>query len=168
VFLGTSIHDTSQVVGASLIYSQQFGGDDVVPAAALTKLIRNCVLLLLVPAVAWFSTTSIERRRGASSMVKAVFPVFLLSFLALACLRTAGDELLGGSALASTWLKGLAAGLKVSDFLLICGMAAMALNVSLRELRTIGLRVLGAAFAVAVAVASCSLALTLIVQRLIS
>src|SRR5262245_7361015 len=52
VFLGTAIHDTSQVMGAALIYSQEFQDANVVAAASLTKLLRNLSLLALVPLCA--------------------------------------------------------------------------------------------------------------------
>src|SRR5262245_40002267 len=58
VFLGTSIHDTSQVMGASLIYAQQFDASDAVPIAGFTKLLRNLSLLILVPLFAMWTGNS--------------------------------------------------------------------------------------------------------------
>jgi uncharacterized integral membrane protein (TIGR00698 family) len=53
MFLGTSIHDTPQVFGAALIYAEQFAAPEVVANAAVTKLLRNTSLLLIVPLLAW-------------------------------------------------------------------------------------------------------------------
>jgi uncharacterized integral membrane protein (TIGR00698 family) len=172
VLLGTSIHDTSQVVGASLIYTQQFGAADAAPFAALTKLIRNSLLLVLVPTLALLGAA--PALLGASATVRKskrsigfaqVLPPFLLCFLALAVVRTAGDALLGDSASASSWSSALAIALSASDFILICGMTAVGLSVSLRDLRDVGLRAFGTALTVSVAVATCSAVLTIFVQR---
>ena len=56
MFFGASIQDTSQVVGASLIYAQQFDAPDAVAIAGLTKFMRTFGLLVLVPMTAmWMS-----------------------------------------------------------------------------------------------------------------
>ncbi len=96
IFLGTAIHDTSQVVGASLIYTQQFGAADAAPYAALTKLIRNSFLLLLVPALSFMSAApallgamapvqSVENPRAIHAGSAAVPPVF-------SCIRSTADH----------------------------------------------------------------------------
>ena len=41
LFLGTSIHETSQVAAAGLIYEQQFNSPETLNIATVTKLIRN-------------------------------------------------------------------------------------------------------------------------------
>ena len=41
LFLGTAIHDTAQVTGAALIYSQMYDFEKVVDVATVTKLTRN-------------------------------------------------------------------------------------------------------------------------------
>jgi len=61
VFLGTSIHDTSQVIGAALIYAQQFGVPDAVPVAGFTKLLRNLSMLALIPLAAWSAERADDR-----------------------------------------------------------------------------------------------------------
>ena len=55
VFLGTAIHDTSQVMGAALIYSQQAGAPDALAAASVAKLLRNLSIAVLVPVAAWYA-----------------------------------------------------------------------------------------------------------------
>lgn len=55
VFLGTAIHDTSQVMGAAITYSEIYNDDVALKVAALTKLTRNLFLagcvLIKVPVV---------------------------------------------------------------------------------------------------------------------
>src|SRR6202012_2538105 len=53
VFLGTAIHDTSQVIGSALIYSQQAAAPDALSAASVAKLLRNLSIIVLIPAAAW-------------------------------------------------------------------------------------------------------------------
>ncbi|HVY82875.1 MAG TPA: putative sulfate exporter family transporter [Steroidobacteraceae bacterium] len=158
VFLGTSIHDTSQVMGAALIYAQQFDASDAVAVAGFTKLLRNLSLLILVPLFAMWS----GNRSGSEAKVKRsqVLPAFLIAFVLLALVRTAGDSLTAGTAVTHTWSQAIGVALGASDIFLVCGMTAIGLNVSLADLRGIGARALGAALLVAVAVCTVSLSMT--------
>lgn len=158
VFLGTSIHDTSQVMGASLIYAQQFDASDAVPVAGFTKLLRNLSLLILVPLFAMWTGNG----GGADAKVKRsqVLPAFLIAFVLLAIARTAGDGLTTGTEFAQNWSQLIGVGLSASEIFLVCGMTAVGLNVSLADLRGIGSRALGVAVIVAIAVCACSLSLT--------
>ena len=47
LFLGTAIHETSQVAAAGLIYDQQFNSPETLNVATVTKLIRNTFLVYL-------------------------------------------------------------------------------------------------------------------------
>jgi uncharacterized integral membrane protein (TIGR00698 family) len=158
VFLGTSIHDTSQVMGASLIYAQQFDASDAVAVAGFTKLLRNLSLLILVPLFAMWTGNS----AGGDTKVKRsqVLPAFLIAFVLLAVFRTGGDALTAGTSVAQAWTQLVTIGLSASDMFLVCGMTAVGLNVSLADLRGVGSRALLAAFIVAFAVGACSLAVT--------
>ncbi|MCP5328334.1 MAG: putative sulfate exporter family transporter [Steroidobacteraceae bacterium] len=154
VFLGTAIHDTSQVIGASLIYAQQFGAPELVPVAGLTKMLRNLSLLALVPLFAWMASD----HSGAGNVRRSqVLPTFLIAFLLLAVLRTGGDALLFGTAFQAYWDRAIEIGLGASDFFLACGMTAVGTSVVLRDLRGVGAKVIGAALIVALAVALCSM-----------
>ena len=53
LFLGTSIHETSQVAAAGLIYDQQFNNPETLDVATVTKLIRNTFLVILIPLFAY-------------------------------------------------------------------------------------------------------------------
>jgi uncharacterized integral membrane protein (TIGR00698 family) len=169
VFLGTSIHDTSQVIAASLIYSQQFGATDVPAVAAFTKLLRNLSLLLLVPLLAAWSSRSERREAGPPGKVERsqVLPAFLIWFVALAIVRTLADGFFEGAA-AQAWQDTLAVSLEASELLLVCGMTAVGLSVSLRDLRGVGSRAFLAALIVALAVAATSVSLTLGMQGLMA
>lgn len=163
VFLGTSIHDTSQVMGASLIYAQQFNASDAVAVAGFTKLLRNLSLLILVPLFAMWTGNA---GGGQTKLTRAqVLPLFLISFVLLAVLRTAGDGFTAGTSMAHAWSQVVSLGVSASDMFLVCGMTAVGLNVSLADLRGVGSRALAAALMVAASVCACSLALTWLLHR---
>ena len=50
LFLGTSIHDTSQVAGAALTFDQQFGPSAALNVAVVTKLVRNSLMVAVIPS----------------------------------------------------------------------------------------------------------------------
>ena len=53
LFLGTAIHETSQVAAAGLIYDQQFNNPETLNIATVTKLIRNTFLIVMIPLFAF-------------------------------------------------------------------------------------------------------------------
>ena len=169
VFLGTSIHDTSQVIGASLIYAQQFGADGAPAVAAFTKLLRNLSLLVLVPLFAmWCRDGGSQNAAGAGTVQRSqVLPAFLVWFVALAIVRTFADSLFQGGVPARIWEDTLAVALRASELLLVCGMTAVGLSVSLKDLKGVGSRVFLTALVVAAAVACSSLALIFVMRRLL-
>ncbi len=164
VFLGTSIHDTSQVVGASLIYAQQFGAGDTVAVAGFTKLLRNLSLLVLVPLFAMWAGNP-DGAKGKLRLAQ-VLPTFLIWFVVLAVVRTLGDGFVAGTAFAPAWSQAITTGLGASELFLVCGMTAVGLSVSLADLRGVGSRALAAALLVALTVGLCSLSLTALMERL--
>ena len=92
MFFGASIQDTSQVVGASLIYAQQFGADDAVAIAALTKFMRTFGLLVMVPMTAMWKSRSeaAEDKARPKGLRRNALPWFVIAFiLSSACGRWA-------------------------------------------------------------------------------
>jgi uncharacterized integral membrane protein (TIGR00698 family) len=165
VFLGTAIHDTSQVIGAALIYSQQAAAPAALAAASVAKLMRNLSIAVLVPVAAWL-TQRHEEREGADREMPplagaaptALVPFFVLAFIGFIALRTAGDALFQDSA---GWLSMVNGGYTASDLFLTCGMTAVGLSVSFTDMWRIGWRPLAAGFGVATLVGGCSLLLNL-------
>ena len=146
MFLGASIHDTSQVVGASLIYAEQFGVADAVPIAGLTKFLRTLGLLVLVPAAAWWAAreSPTESSGAAAGLGRRAVPVFVLCFVGLVILRTAGDAWAG--AWMPQWQAALGYAQIASEWLLLIGMAAVGLGVTFSHLRESGWRPIVLAF----------------------
>lgn len=85
VFLGTAIHDTSQVMGAALTYDQVFHDEVALKTAAVTKLTRNLFLAAVVPYMGYHFSG-----KSGGSVLK-YFPGFVIGFVGMAVLRSAGD-----------------------------------------------------------------------------
>jgi uncharacterized integral membrane protein (TIGR00698 family) len=171
VFLGTAIHDTTQVIGAGLIYSQLHAAPSALAAASVAKLLRNLSIVLLVPAAAWFArgqrlASGESTEPGESRARVQLVPLFVLGFVFCVVLRTVGDALTRGSGLAADWSALTTAGQSGSELFLICGMTAVGLSVSFTQMWRIGWRPLASGFLVAILVGACSLSLTLATQRL--
>jgi uncharacterized integral membrane protein (TIGR00698 family) len=156
VFFGASIQDTSQVVGAAMIYAQQFGAPDAVAIAGLTKFMRTFGLLVLVPVTAmWMARSHRQEDPAAPRSLRArAMPWFVIVFIVFVGLRTAGDVLVDGPA----WHALLAAANQASEMLLLCGMAAVGLGITFTHLREAGWRPLAVAFLAAAATGATALA----------
>ncbi|MBS0579817.1 MAG: putative sulfate exporter family transporter [Proteobacteria bacterium] len=166
IFLGTAIHDTSQVIGASLIYSQQNAAPAALAAASVAKLLRNLSIAVLIPVAAWLTQRAQERDGGANLDPAAaasagrtpLVPFFVIAFVGFILLRTIGDALFPP---AGGWQAVINTGYTASDLFLTCGMTAVGLSVSFTDMWRIGWRPLAAGFVVATLVGSCSLLLNL-------
>lgn len=121
LFLGGTIHDVAQVVGAGYMISQKTG--DV---ATYVKLLRVAMLLPVVFAIAFVAT----RGGRAASGPKPPFPLFLLGFAALVALNSLG-------LLAKPVVD--AAG-EVSRWCLVTAIAALGMKTSFKELMAAGWR----------------------------
>ena len=179
LFLGTAIHDTSQVVGAALTYQQVFADDVVLRVATVTKLTRNLFLAAVVPYLAWRHAR--DRGHGAGAGAKpaswrAYVPSFILGFVAMAIVRSIGDGMLdsgrpawglwdraGWSALASTLGDTVGA-----RWLLGTAMAAVGLNTSFAVFRGVGLKPFAVGLAGALVVGLVGLAMALLLGRYVA
>jgi uncharacterized integral membrane protein (TIGR00698 family) len=169
IFLGTAIHDTSQVIGAALIYSQQAAAPAALAAASVAKLLRNLSIAVLIPAAAWLtqreeraaprdSVSDEAAASGAPGVRPPIVPLFVLGFVSFIVLRTAGDALFAPGS--SLWQAVVGTGYTASDLFLTCGMTAVGLSVSFTDMWRIGWRPLAAGLVVATLVGGCSLLLT--------
>ena len=165
IFLGTAIHDTSQVIGASLSMHSSSARLRRWRRPALPSCCGicrcscwcRCWAACVASALNLFKTErSLALARGAAG--------FLIGFLLCALARSIGDALFLGSPVADAWWQGtIAFGLAAPELFLVCGMAAVGLSVSLKHVRDLGWRAPLAAFLVALSVAPVSLGLTVCV-----
>jgi len=150
LLLGTTIHDTSQVVGAGLVYEQAFGVSGVLAAATVTKLLRNLLLVVLLPVLAvWYRGSDAA---GSASRFAAV-PAFILWFLGMVVLRNLGDAGAEAGLLpADAWVQCGRWAATASEFALTVGMAGVGLGICFRRLPHLGWRPFGVAVGAAAAV----------------
>ena len=170
LFLGAAIHDTAQVAGAGMLAAQHFGDPAVLDTAAVTKLLRNAFMIVVVPGAAWLhqreAVGAARTRVARIPKWQQVVPVFVLGFLALALLRTlgdlGGDAPFGGALAIGSWHDLLSSGLSLSGWCLALAMAAIGLGTNLRQLRGLGLRPLGVGLVAAVTVGAVAAGLILL------
>ena len=91
IFLGTAIHDTSQVMAAAMTYHQLFDDEIVLKVAAITKLSRNLLLAVVLPGLTWYCSTISSGSASAGRQAGRSASLFLLGFVAMSLLRSAGD-----------------------------------------------------------------------------
>ncbi|MHB0874463.1 MAG: YeiH family protein [Anaerolineae bacterium] len=96
LFLGTSVHDTSQVTAAALIFDQVYrlaGRASATDVAVVTKMVRNVFMAAVVPLMAYVYARRQAQGSGRKVSVRSLLPLFVVGFLAVALLRTIGDAM---------------------------------------------------------------------------
>ena len=135
LFLGTAIHETSQVAAAGLIYDQQFNSPETLNIATVTKLIRNTFLIIMIPVFALLYSRGQKREKNYS--ILNIFPYFVLGFIGMIILRNVGDEIFI-STYQFLWENFI---LNVKDsakIFLGMAMASIGLSTNLSNLKTMG------------------------------
>jgi uncharacterized integral membrane protein (TIGR00698 family) len=161
IFLGTAIHDTSQVVGAGLVYSQQFHSPQALAAATVAKLLRNLSLAAVVPTLAWREARA-RHTEMAHGRLQTYVPWFVVGFILCAVARTVGDTTAAGNpALQGRWDALLTFASHAADWCLTIGMAATGMTLSRAGLSSLGVKPLLAGLCAAALVAVTSLLLLL-------
>ena len=124
IFLGGTIHDVAQVVGAGAMI-----GPDALEIASLTKMIR--VALLIPILIIFMFVFANKKHRDEEESTKPWYkniPLFLLGFIALAALNCVGliplkvSQTLG----------------EISRLFILIAIAALGLKTSLGKLREVG------------------------------
>ena len=163
LFLGTAIHDTSQVAGAALTFDQQFGPSVALNVAVVTKLVRNSLMVAIIPIARAMHVRADERGARASWLARLMgaVPLFIMGFLLMATVRTVGD--LGdrpfGVLDPAVWDEVISIVQQIAELALLLAMAAVGLSTSLRRLRILGIRPLAVGMAAALCVGGVSTAL---------
>jgi len=124
IFLGGTIHDVAQVVGAGYSISQEAGD-----AATLTKLMRVAMLVPVVVAI----TFLLFRGKGEAGSKRPPLPFFLIAFVLLVVVNSLG--LIPGP------MTDLMAGL--SRWALVAAIAALGVKTALKSLASVGMAALG-------------------------
>ncbi|MGS3143516.1 YeiH family protein [Aeromonas sanarellii] len=123
VFLGATIHDVAQVVGAGYSMSTETG--DV---ATVVKLMRVAMLLPVIVAAAMI--TRMQGADGALDKRPPLLPMFAVGFLVLACINSTG------------WVPAMVqSGVnELSRWCLVIAIAAIGMKTQLKELASVGIK----------------------------
>ena len=138
IFLGTSIHDTGQVIASSFIYNSHYENSDVITISTVTKLLRNSFLIILIPMLAWRYSDS--GKLNYYHNIKNTFPLFVIGFLFFSVMRSLGDYISFNTQSMETWNFVLQINNFLSFILLNIALVALGLSVNLKSLKTIGLK----------------------------
>ena len=161
LFLGTAVHETAQVAGAGLVYQQYYDSPQALDVATVTKLVRNLGMLIIIPLM------SILYHRNHSDGTEApkwytMIPLFVVGFAIMSLIRTVGDmgDLpFGGLLSPEQWAAIVKHTKEVAEICLAVAMASVGLGTSIKGLREIGLKPLGAGLIAAVLVGGVSITL---------
>jgi uncharacterized integral membrane protein (TIGR00698 family) len=160
LFLGTAVHETSQVAGAGLVYQEYYNDPQALDVATVTKLVRNLGMLIIIPLM------SILYHRNHSDGTEApkwytMIPLFVIGFAFMSLLRTVGDlgEQPFGFLDPAQWKDIVGYTKKAAELFLAVAMASVGLGTSIKGLRDIGLKPLGAGLIAAVLVGGVSITL---------
>jgi len=166
IFLGTAIHDTSQVAGAALSFEARYAAPETLNVATVTKLMRNLCLAGAIPLVVLMHARAGGVRSFRPASWHTVFPLFVLGFVAMTVVRTVGDASAQpfGIFEPGQWRHLLALAEQGSTAGITVVMAAIGLQTDFSRFRRLGLRPFIVGFAAALAVGGVSVA-TLLLGR---
>jgi uncharacterized integral membrane protein (TIGR00698 family) len=138
LFLGSSIHETAQVAGSGLIYAEQYSRQDVVGIAMLTKLVRNTLMVIVIPYLAHRSLSNNNTKPNVSK----IFPYFIIGFIVFGLVRTFGDYyfLTQNDSIINNWNLIIHYIKKLAEFLLIIAMAAIGYNTNFKYFKKLGIK----------------------------
>jgi len=136
LFLGTSIHETSQVAAAGLIYDQQFNSPETLNVATVTKLIRNTFLVIMIPLFAFLYNRNKTKTKNYSLL--DIFPYFILGFIGMIIFRNIGDQIFLSDNSQEIWQSYVSYTKDSAKVFLSMAMAAIGLSTNLKDLRSMG------------------------------
>jgi uncharacterized integral membrane protein (TIGR00698 family) len=161
LFLGSAVHDTSQVAGAAMVYQDYYHSPQALDVATVTKLERNLSMLVVIPLMA-----IMYHRRSSQGTAPppwwTMVPLFVVGFAAMSLLRTIGDfggERPLGFLTAEQWHTFIKLGKEAVSYCLAIAMAGVGLGTSIKGLRSIGLKPLALGLVSALIVGMISTAL---------
>ena len=136
LFLGTAIHETSQVAAAGLIYDQQFNSPETLNVATVTKLIRNTFLVVMIPIFAFLYNRNATKSKNYSLL--NIFPYFVLGFIGMIIFRNIGDQIFLNENVQQIWQSSIINIKDAAKIFLSMAMAAVGLSTNLKEIKSMG------------------------------
>lgn len=151
MWAGAAIHDTSSVVAAGYMYSDEAGS-----VAVIVKLIRTLTLIPLALLLAVFVSYRMKSKQTEAHKVRVskIFPFFILVFVAVVLLNTFipfPDIVMESTN-------------QFAKFLIVMVMASVGLKASFKDIKTIGARpfIVGLIASVIIGIVSIGLILVLV------
>jgi uncharacterized integral membrane protein (TIGR00698 family) len=142
-FLGTSVHDTSQVTASSLIYDQLWSnktasgltGADI---AITTKLVRNTFMVAVIPFLGfWFARKNAGETPGRKIQIVKYIPLFVIGYVMMGVVRSVGDGVFGVDK--DTYWYGCWHFVKSSaTYVIAVAIACIGLNTDIKRLTKLG------------------------------
>ena len=136
LFLGTAIHETSQVAAAGLIYDQQFNSPETLNIATVTKLIRNTFLVIMIPLFAYLFNRNKTKKNSYS--ILDIFPYFVLGFIGMIIFRNIGDQVFITEISQQIWHNTISNVRDLAKIFLSMAMASIGLSTNLKDLKSMG------------------------------
>jgi uncharacterized integral membrane protein (TIGR00698 family) len=148
IFIGTSVHETAQVVGAGQIYADTFSQPRVLDIATISKLVRNVFMAGVIPLMTLYYARKVEDGKfgGKKTSFAKLFPKFIFGFLAMAFLRSLGDlginehDLAFGLFGAGSWSTLIGFIKRIAEFCLVTALAGVGLSTNFKSIKTLGLK----------------------------
>lgn len=126
LWIGTAVNDTSSVVAAGYAFSDAAG-----LLATIVKLTRTLFIVPIVLVFSWIYAKKETPSQTAEKVnISKIFPWFILGFLAVVAIRSAGfvpDNIVDGISF-------------LSKFFLSMALAAIGLKTSLKEVAGVGIK----------------------------
>ena len=158
LFLGTSIHETAQVAGAGLIYSEQFNSPVTMDIATVTKLVRNISMIVVIPFISYLYLKNNTDSENTKPSILSMFPLFIIGFIIMGFIRSIGDYSIQTSDLAfglffnGQWHSIINFIKLLAEYSLAIAMAAVGVSTNLASLRSLGIRPFYVGFSAAISV----------------
>ena len=134
IFLGVSIHDTSQVLAAAMVHSDLHPNQKTLEIATITKIIRNLFLLALIPILIIFNKSSKNNKNKSQSIFVRIFnsiPLFVVAFILCATFRSFMDLYFFDN---EKWIEFLVILEKLISILFGLALTALGASIDLRKI----------------------------------
>lgn len=156
LWLGTSIHDTSQVTGAAFIFADLWDLTLGLDVATITKLVRNLFMVFIIPLMAFIYTKSslknTEKLESQERIVKKkisiskLIPMFVIGFLIMSIIRSVGDaginieNLAFGVVTGDSWSEFINIVMKIAGYLFVVSLGGVGLSTNFSKFKGLGIK----------------------------
>lgn len=148
MFLGTSVHETAQVVGAGQIYADIYSQPIALDVATITKLVRNVFMAVVIPLMAFYYVRKAQDGdfKGEKTSFTKLFPIFILGFLTMAVIRSIGDAGINAGSQAfglldeNVWSELIEFIKRWAGIFLVVALAGVGLSTNFHSFRALGVK----------------------------